>query len=325
MKTSSLLLAAALTFAAAPVAAQTHELRSGEVLIGRVASVDADYVELKGREGRDARRVRRDELAPTALYRILRERAAPRTVDDYVAVAEQASRLGLELHAIAELRAARARHPDAAAYLDRRIARLRERIAEKIAGQTRDLLERERPAAARLHAQVLLHQYADTEPGRHAEQLMTRALTSLRESAGRPVDGRALERALEHAQKDVARADKVGVRFQGAVRFDNATKQRHERAVRHLERAWKRLGDVRPATTVDAALSDRFVQLRNRVRDRLGEHYLALGNVLVQRLALPKAEEYNARACALDPHGGGCKLLQSRIIAARIARGGFGY
>lgn len=272
MKTSSLLLTAAITFAAAPAAAQTHELRSGDVLIGRVAAVGADYVELEGRAGRDARRVRRDDFAPTALYRILRERAAPRTVDDYVAVADQASRLGLELH-----------------------------------------------------AQVLLHDYADTAPGQQAESLMTRALSSLQESTGRPVDASSLERAIAHAQKDVARADGVGARFQGAVRSNNATKQRHERAVRYLERAWKHLGDVRPATSVEASLCDRFVQPRHRVRDRLGEHYLALGNLLVQRLALPKAEEYNARACALDPHGGGCELLQSRIIAARLARGGFGY
>jgi len=325
MKTSSLLLTAAITFAAAPAAAQTHELRSGDVLIGRVAAVGADYVELEGRAGRDALRVRRDDFAPTALYRILRERAAPRTVDDSIAVADQASRLGLELHAIAELRAAREQHPDAALHLDRRIARLRERIAAKIAAETRDLLERERPAAAKLHAQVLLHDYADTAPGREAELLMTRALGSLQESTGRPVAASALERAIAHAEKDVTRADGVGARFQGAVRSNNATKQRHERAVRHLERAWKRLDDVRPAASVEASLSDRFVQLRHRVRDRLGEHYLALGNLLVQRLALPKAEEYNARACALDPHGGGCKLLQSRIIAARLARGGFGY
>lgn len=325
MQTSSLLFATAITLAAAPVHAQTHELRSGDVLVGRVAAVHDNYVELAGRAGHDGRRVRRDELAPTALYRILRQRAAPRTVDDYVAVAEQASRLGLELHAIAELRAARAQHPDAANRLDRRIARLHEQIAEKIAGQARDLLERGRPAEAKLHAQVLLHSYADTEPGRRAEALMSRALSRLHESAGRPVDARTLARTITLAKKDVARADKVGVQFQGAVRSDNASKQRHERAVRHLERAWKRLGDVRPATAVEASLSDRFVQLREQVRRRLGEHYLALGNVLVQRFALPKAEEYNARACALDPHGGGCELLQSRIIAARIARGGFGY
>ena len=71
----------------------------------------------------------------------------------------------------------------------------------------------------------------------------------------------------------------------------------------------------------EVRLSDKFVAERRQIRDTLGQHYLGIGSVLVQRLALPSAEDYNAKACVLDPESGGCRDLQSLIIQARISRG----
>ena len=66
MKTASLLLAAALSLASSPLVAQTHELLTGEVLIGPVGAVDATHVEIQVGK-MDARRVPRSDFAPTAL------------------------------------------------------------------------------------------------------------------------------------------------------------------------------------------------------------------------------------------------------------------
>jgi len=324
MKTASLLLAAALSLATSPLNAQTHELLTGEVLIGPVTAIDATHVDIQVGKADAARRIPRTDFAPTALYRILRARAMPSSVDAHVRLAEEAKMLGLELHAIAELRAARELDPKIASTIDQRIQLLRNRIADRIADEASEFLKMERPAKAKLHAEVLLDKYSDTPAGKQAEKLLMGALDKLMESSGKPVDEKTLLRAIRKAEGYEARADKLGIRLNGAVRFSNKDKQQRERAIRYLEKAWQKLGDVRPDQGVAAANSDRYSQLRARVREKLGAHYLAIGNVLVQRLALPSAEEYNARACELDPHGGGCKLLQSRIIEARISRGGFG-
>ena len=47
MKTASLLMAAALSLATPSILAQTHELLTGEVLIGPVTAVDATHVEVR--------------------------------------------------------------------------------------------------------------------------------------------------------------------------------------------------------------------------------------------------------------------------------------
>ena len=84
MKTASLLMAAALSLATPSILAQTHELLTGEVLIGPVTAVDATHVEVRVGPPEAARRIPRTDFAPTALYRILRQRAMPQSVDAHV-------------------------------------------------------------------------------------------------------------------------------------------------------------------------------------------------------------------------------------------------
>ena len=54
-----------------------------------------------------------------------------------------------------------------------------------------------------------------------------------------------------------------------------------------------------PAASVKQTTAAEFRETRERVRGNLGEHYLGMGSILVQRLALPSAEEFNA---LLDNH-----------------------
>ncbi|MFK7740694.1 MAG: hypothetical protein AB8H80_10250 [Planctomycetota bacterium] len=171
---------------------------------------------------------------------------------------------------------------------------------------------------------MLLDRYADTPAGRKGEKLVMMALDQLMESSGKPVPAAKLARVLKKADAHEARADKLKIRVNGAVPYSNGEKLKRERAIRSLEKAWGELADVRPGKDVGASQADHYVSLRNRVREKLGAHYLAIGNLLVQRLALNSAADYNARACDLDPKGGGCRILQGRIIEARISRG-FGY
>ena len=64
-----------------------------------------------------------------------------------------------------------------------------------------------------------------------------------------------------------------------------------------------------------------FAADRDRIKDKLGDHYLDMGTLNIQRRALPTAEEYNVSACRLDPESGGCTVLQERIIQARLSNG----
>ena len=319
---SQLLFASALPLLATFAAAQTHELKSGEVVIGTVTAIDATHVTVRPTgDAPDARKVARTDLQPAALYRILRDRADPSDAAGYIALADQASKLGLPLHEIAELREAQRLDDGRTNQIATRIFAVRNAIADDIASEARELLTLEQPAKAKLHAEVLMTRYGDTTAGKKAGKLIMAALDKLHESSGQPVGQKELDKAVDKALQHEAKADKVGVSLEGAVRFTNREKLRRERAIKELEKAWDKLGAVRPQSQLPAEASDRYTQTRARVRSKLGKHYLAIGYVLVQRLALPSAEEYNARACRLDPQSGGCKILQNRIIEARLSRG----
>ncbi len=182
-----------------------------------------------------------------------------------------------------------------------------------------------KPAMAKLEAEVVVYRYPNSAATERARSLVNTAMEQLRAPEDeRAVDAKTLAAARKKASRHVAAANKIGVTLTGGFRFTSAEKNKRERAIRHLEKAWKTVSRLSPDATVPADQADEFVAERRQIRDTLGQHYLGIGAVLVQRLALPSAEDYNAKACALDPESGGCRDLQSLIIQARISRG-FGY
>ena len=123
-------LAATVLTLAASGSAQSLELRSGEVLLGRVTAIDATQVTVAASypEPRSII-VPRADLTPRSRFQVLAERGDQGSAAGHVALAESALRLGLPAHAMAELREAVRLDPTRQATLSARIQGIREQIA----------------------------------------------------------------------------------------------------------------------------------------------------------------------------------------------------
>ncbi|MEM7201689.1 MAG: hypothetical protein AAF628_15580 [Planctomycetota bacterium] len=305
--------------------AQTLELRSGEVIIGAVESIGDDVVSVRvgGADAAEIRRIATGDIAPQSHYGLLAGRADASDADAHQELADVATRIGLPLHAMAELREVARLAPDRGAAVKAQIQAIRESVAQTLVDEAKEQLLDHRYTSAKLNTEVVLQDYPETKVAAAAQKLMDEAVVKMRGNGddAKPVGEKAIAKALEAAQRRQAAADKVGVSLTGGFRFTVKEKTKRERAVRHLEAAWKSVAKVVPDASVPPAAADAFTTTRESIRDTLGQHYLGLGSVLVQRFALPSAEDYNVKACSLDPNSGGCRDLQSLIIQARISNG----
>ncbi len=303
------------------VPAQSLELRNGKVLIGTVVEANADGVALRVGDA-EAEHYTRDAIAPLSLYSIVSARSDANSATAHWKLGELCIDLELPSHAIAEFETAARIDPAMQRLATEHIARVRGHVADKIVEKGEQDYAANRYATAKLNAEVVLDEYSDTRAVQRARRLLANARMSLMAGPERKsVDEKTLRRALDKAHKSEHKANELGVTLTGGFRFTAKEKNKRATAARHLESAWKRLSRIAPADGTAAQLVDEYTSSRERVRDLLGKHYLGLGAVHVQRLALPSAEDYNARACALDPDSGGCKQLQSLIIQARISSG----
>lgn len=300
--------------------AQTIELRSGEVLIGRVVEVGPVEIRVEvGFPEPKTNTLPRSDIDPESLYVILAARSDPGSAAAHLALADAAAKMELPAHAIAEYREAARIDPSLKARSEARIVQLRGRIAEDLLGDAREAVEEGRNAAARLLLSTILSKYADTAAGREANRLlneMTAKASS--DGAGKPVTAADAEALLKKVREHLTAADKV--EEERAGHGSNKEQRRLERLVAHLESAWRPISNVAGATD-NAEISDRVAAVRRTVKTRLVESYLALGTVFVQRRAIPSAETWCEKACDLDPENKENHHLHDIIIQAKITRG----
>ena len=306
-----------LAFATA-ASAQTLELKSGEVLIGRVTTLDDKTLTIEvGYPEPQHLTLARKDVAPASLYNVLAARSEAASAQAHLALAETCRELGLPAHAIAEYREAARLDAALRPKADARIAALREEIASDLLAQAKDALAENRYGSAQFGAQAIADQYSDTPAAKDAQRI----LADLKAKSGGPtrkVTAAELEAALKKAAAHAREAEQKGP--QSAGHGTSQHLQRLERATLHLERAWETVEDL--AAPDDAPqLADRLTSLRDDVRRQLVATYLAAGEVYVQRRAFPEAERYCEKACDLDPQGKPSHELHRLILQGKITTG----
>ncbi len=305
------------------LSAETVELTSGEVLIGRVVALDDSSLTLQvGFPKVEIRTIQRSEVVPSSLYTLLASRIDPDNAEDHLRLAEVSLELGLPGHAIAEYREAARLDPSRKKVAERNVKAIREKIATDLLADSTDAFAEGRWAEAKLNAEVIVERFGDTKAAPQTRRLIhkIKELVKAREEvkeASRAEADQALEEALRYEQ----RADDLRLTVAGGIGISAKEQRLRKKAIAYLEKSWKALKDIQPPPTGDNQNELSFTATRDRIKKVLGDHYLAIGTLYIQRRALPTAEEYNVNACRLDPESGGCILLQDLIVQARLSNG----
>ncbi len=294
---------------------RTIELRSGEVLIGRMKDVTDSTIELLvSFPTSETRSIARADLEPRSLYGVLSARTDHEDARAHLQLAATCRGLGLFGHAIAEAREAARIDPSLDATARKLVDEMREAIAADLVQEAEAALEDGRSGSARLAAQTVLRDYAHTG----ATKAATAVLQDLAKRGGqqqRQATVAEITKALASARKELDRAAAATHPAHGTV------SDQHElrREIAGLERAWKTVGNL--AAPADAALHDRLSTTQAELRARLVESYLALGTLYLQRYALPNADEWCNKACELDPENMHLHRLHELILQAKIVSG----
>jgi tetratricopeptide (TPR) repeat protein len=299
---------------------QTLDLRSGEIVIGRVAEVnDREIVVETGYPEPVTRTVPRGDLAPLSLYSLMAMRSDPADAKAHVKLAQLARELGLPAQAIAEYREAGRLEPSLKGAMETAATEVRRALAADLLDDAREAMNDGRLAAARLLLHAIASKYADTPAAKDAGVLTAELRTKEQPAlAGTKIlPPKEVEAAMKRANDHEKRADSVGE----ASPHGGAKEQRRlEAAVGHLESAWAAVKGVGGAEG-DPGLTDRLLRQREEIRRTLTGAYLAIGTVLVERRALPGADSYCEKACELDPENKDSHALHGLILQAKISRG----
>lgn len=303
----------------APTLSETIELKSGEVFLARVVKLDDKAVQVEaGFPEQRPLSIPREDLAPTTLYALLAARSDAQSAVAHVSLAEQCRKLGLYGHAIAEYQEAARLDPSFEVKSKEGIADARREIAKDMLEDAQDALLENRTAAARLLLSSLVVRYRDTPAGKEAYDRLQTLRSESGELPRRSVPARQVEEALRLFAAHMQNAEKEDV---GSMSHGRMREQRSlERRVLHLERAWNLIDDL-AAPKTEVELTDRLEAARRNAKRQLVDAYLLLGNVFLQRRAIPSAENWCVKACELDPENTTGHRLHGQIEDAKTLQG----
>lgn len=297
-----------------PAQIQPIQLRSGEVLLGRVTSIDQQEVHVAARYPEAGQRtIPRDELRPMSLWNILAARADPKDGDAHLDLARSARELGLPGQAIAALREAEHIDPGLQDVVQEEIAELRDEMAQQLLRETREALGDDREAAARLIVEAIERRYGDTSAAEKAAELRAEMRTAAGGRELRELEADELQDLLEDARN---RLERVAAMNLPAAPMSVSDQRLLERAVALLEPVWRRVSEVTAAEDAGQLL-EPLQQVQERTKSTLVDAYAGIGSVLAQRQAFPEAQEYAVKACTVDPDGRACHRLYRLIQLGR--------
>ena len=315
---------ALLSVMAVPAAsAETITLASGEVLIGRVTQIDADSIRVEvGYPEQKSVTLAKTELSKGFLYDLLVRESDPDSADDHMALAQAGRELGLLGHAIAEYREAGRLDRSLLEQTEAEVKSLREIIAAGMLADIEQDLAEENKAAARLNLEVLILRFGDTPAATKGRDLRHIINSQVMEAEARPETPPAeISRAIKKVEKLEKQAERSTKGKENPVIRTSRERKAREIALKKLEQAWSLVVDLQGPKVRDPKYTDSLNQTRNRLRNKLNRLYLALGTYYVGKLAIPRAEGLNVRACELNADTQSCIRLQDLIVQARISNG----
>lgn len=321
---SALLLLAAT---AHPLLAQTLELRTGEIVIGRVLEVDDDTIRVEVTFPTVSdRSIRRADIEPRSIYAMLSARIDQADAEAHFALAVTCRKLDLFALAIAEAREAGRLDTSYSSKVDKMISELRGDLAAEVLRNAEHDFTDDRTGSARVAARVVLRDYDDTSSARGAKRLMEKIADRVG-PAPREATAEEIETLVADVRRDLERTEEAtSTPAHGSMRDQRAL----ERAIARLEKAWEKVGnlvgprgDATPSngTTSARTPADRLSSAQADLRRRLTTAYLSLGSIYLQRRALSDADEWCNKACELDPENHQLHYLHELILQAKIVGG----
>ena len=299
---------------ALPAQIQPIQLRSGEVMLGRVTSLDEEEVHIDTRYPEAGQRtIPRDDLRPMSLWNILAARTDPKDGEAHLELARSARELGLPGQAIAALREAERFAPGLQAVVQEDIAELRDEMARQLLSETREALGDDREAAARLMVEAIRERYGDTSAAEKAAELREEMRTAAGGRELRELDADEMQDLLEDAR---GRLERVAAMNLPAAPMSVSDQRKLERVVALLEPVWRRVSTVTAAADANQQL-EPLQQVQKQTKQQLVDAYVGVGSILAQRQAFPEAQDYAERACTVDPDGRGCHQLYRLIQLGR--------
>lgn len=303
--------------------AETIELVSGEVLIGRVLEITPETLQMEVLwPEQEEREIPTGDVTAESLYTTMAIHSDPEDPDARERLAQTCVRLDLPAHAVAEFREAARLDPSRAEACDEKIMEVVENLAKSLKQEAADHMAAGRYSAAELILDVLVNRFKRSATAQGCAPLLQAAREKLRAAQeGVPVPNARLREQLRTAQALEARADELGV--EGIEPYSNSVLhlRRVGDVVTHLQRAWNQLAGYAPREE-DPELLDELLVTRERIRSKLVDRLLLEGTIQVRAHALLQAEDRNQRAHALAPDDPRCRELQDLIVRARMAREG---
>ncbi len=322
LRRSTFVLLACL-FLTLPLAAESLELRSGQILVGDVVLQEGDtlLVHVRYPDQRDLV-LEYQDLTPLSLFHVLERNTDPNDVEGRKRLVVYAEAAGLPGAAIAEYRAIAALDPSLATWAKGEIDTLVEQLADEVMEDANALLEAGNPRAALMYFHTVMERYPGTKAAARAKKAIPGAhklAGKWTEVAEKLVSPEEAPRLLERIQSALAKGDmirgKVGG-HEGRLGISSIQRRALDRAIHYYERAWKDAIRL-PVAPDDEALKSRIESARSDVRKRLVDTNLEAASIQLQRRSIPKAEDYCNRACELAPESKKAHEIHRLILEAK--------
>lgn len=327
---------------------QALQLRSGEVVLGRVTDVGEQSLQVQITYPTvEQRTIARDDVTPQALWNVLAARTPSDDARAHLELGRAARELGLPGQAIAALREAQRLDPELQDVVEQQIAETRDGVAQRLLEQAREAADAQRPLAL-LMLRAITDRYGDTPAAEEALRLRRRLTRELERGdratttappapvaeprppeprdepgrggttqAQRQLDSRALQKLLQDAAERLERV--AGIPAPAApstVQHQRSLEQR----VQLLEPVWRTVRVVAPPAD-EPQLADHLAQVQQDTKRLLMDAYVGLGSLLAQRQAFPEALDYAERACGVDPNSDECHRVYQLIQLGRTLGG----
>ena len=323
MNAKLVLLFSSLMFLPSAGFSETIRLVTGENLIGEVKEVTFDEIDLAMVFPHERQiRLGISQVDPSSYYEILAARLAPNDAESRLRIAQYCLDHELFAQAVVEARAAAELDPSLRERVGSLHKKAMEAIAEGLLDEGKTYLAVDDVDQGRLYFQSIVDRYPETKSVRGARSLLRRFPMPRAAKGVEPIrDSRqkeAIRRKLTKAKSLLEKADRR------AGDLDRPFKQgRHDErlllgAERYYRKSFSILHKATSRLTNDETLNLELRSLMERARSRLAKLYVALGRIYLSRGAIGLAEDFSAKAYAVDEGNEPQFALHNRILEARV-------
>ncbi len=314
-----------LLFLPAPVFSETIRLVTGEVLIGEVTQASLDEIELAMTFPSERQiRLEISQVDPDSYYEALAARLDANDAESRLTIAEFCLDHGLFAQAVVEARTALELDPSLQGKVADLYKKAMEAIATRLLDQGKTYLAVDDVGQARVYFHSIVDRYSETKSAKKAKSLLRRfPMPRPKRGVGPIRDSRqkdAIRQKLTEAKELLAKADRRVGDLDRPFNRGGYDERLLRRSEPYYRKSFLILHKATSRPTDDETLNFELRNLTQQSRSRLAKLYVALGRVYLSRGAIGLAEDFSAKAYAVDPGSEPQYELHDRILDAQIAQ-----